>query len=213
MLAIKQRIKGLYAITPDESDTAHLLQQVKPALENGLRLLQYRNKTANTGLRLEQAQALRAQCRHFGATFIVNDDVALAAQVDADGVHLGRDDAGIRAARATLGRDKIIGASCYADLERARHALNASADYLAFGSCFASPTKPQAALVSLARLREVRQVFDVPLVAIGGIDVNNAHLVLNAGIDAVAVISALFNACDIAATTRDFCKLFDVEHA
>lgn len=205
-------IKGLYAVTPDLADTALLVAKVEIVLAAGARLLQYRNKTVDAGMRREQAEALRDRCRHHGATFIINDDVGLACALDADGVHVGVDDAAVSMARARLGGGKIIGASCYDDLQRARMAAAHGADYLAFGSFFASSVKPGAVRAPLAILPAAR-ALGLPLTAIGGLTLANAGEVIAAGADAVAVISALFAAPDIEAATRQFCQLFQVTAA
>ncbi len=200
-------IKGLYAVTPDLADTAALVAKVDAVLGAGVRLLQYRNKTADAPTRRAQALALGELCRRHAATLIVNDDVALAAAIDADGVHLGDDDAQVAAARAQLGRDKIIGVSCYDSLERARAAAAQGADYIAFGSFFASSVKPAAVRAPLSLLPTAR-VFKLPVVAIGGITLDNARVLIEAGADAIAVISALFAARDPAFAASQFCQLF-----
>lgn len=201
-------IKGLYAVTPDIADTALLLRKVEAALAGGARQLQYRNKAADAALRLAQAGALRDLCRRYAATLVINDHVELAAATAAGGVHVGREDSAVAKARAELGPDKIIGVSCYDDFTRAATAVAEGADYVAFGSFFASLTKPGATRVPLALLGQARRRFGVPLVAIGGINLENAGAVIAAGADAVAVISALFDADDIAAAAREFCNLF-----
>jgi thiamine-phosphate pyrophosphorylase len=204
-------VNGLYAITPDCSDTASLLKQVEAAIGGGAQILQYRNKTAEQQLRLQQAGALRALCRTYGILFIVNDDVELAAAVKADGVHLGVCDATVAGARARIGENKIIGVSCYADLQRAHEVATQGANYVAFGSFFTSPTKPNAVRPALDLLRQARHQLALPLVAIGGIDLHNARSVIAAGADAVAVLSGLFEADDIAGTAREFRNLFTLE--
>ena len=201
-------IKGLYAVTPDLADTTLLLRKVGAALAGGARLLQYRNKTAHTALRLERASALSTLCQRYAAALIINDHVSLAPATGAAGVHVGREDAAAAKARAELGPGKIIGVSCYDDMARATAAVGEGADYIAFGSFFASPTKPGATRAPLALLAQARQQFKVPVIAIGGIDLENAATVISAGADAVAVISALFDARDITATAREFCNLF-----
>jgi len=201
-------IKGLYAITPDCADTADLLRRARLALAGGARVLQYRNKSATAELRLEQASALRELTREFAVPFIVNDDVHLAAQVDADGVHLGARDGSLYAAREALGKHKIIGISCYNCLPLARDAVGAGADYVAFGAFFPSSVKHDAAVADIELLRRARAEFAVPLVAIGGIAAQNGALLVDAGADALAVISALFDAADIQAAAQDFSKLF-----
>ena len=203
-----QPINGLYAVTPELADTAQLVAQVETVLGAGARLLQYRNKAAGAAKRREQAGALAQLCKRYEATFIVNDDVALASVVNADGVHLGHDDAPLKAARAQLGPRKIIGVSCYDELARARQAAEHAADYIAFGSFFASQVKPLAPRAPLALLGKAR-ALGLPMVAIGGITLDNAHELVNAGAHAVAVISALFSAPHPALATRAFCQLFD----
>ncbi len=201
-------VRGLYAITPDESDTAELLRKVRLALLGGVRVLQYRNKTADTVLRLKQAEALRELTRGFAVPLIVNDDAALAQQVAADGVHLGGADGSVAEARALLGSGKLIGVSCYNRLVLAHDAVSLGADYVAFGSFFSSTVKPDAVVATPDLLRQARRELAVPLVAIGGITVKNGAQLLEAGADALAVISALFDAVDIEAAARDFSKLF-----
>jgi len=204
------RLRGLYAITPDEADSARLASRVRAALENGdaagWAALQYRNKAARPALRLEQARMLGALARARGVPFIVNDDVELAIAVDADGVHVGRDDADLAVARRRI-PDKLLGASCYDSLDAARAAVAAGADYVAFGSVFPSSTKPAAVRAPLALLREAR-ALGVPVVAIGGIRLENAPAVLQAGADALAVISDLFDATDVGARARAYVRLF-----
>ena len=201
-------IRGLYAITPDCADTADLLRRVRLALAGGARVLQYRNKSADAVLRLAQAAALRELTREFAVPFIVNDDVHLAAQVDADGVHLGSMDGSLYTARVVLGKRKIIGISCYNQFLLARNAVDAGADYVAFGAFFPSGIKPGAVVANVELLRQARAEFTVPLVAIGGITVQNGVSLVHAGADALAVISALFDTADIQAAAQDFSKLF-----
>lgn len=203
-------IKGLYAITPDISDTQDLLRRARFAMEGGASVLQYRNKTADAGLRLTQARALRELSRELAVTLIINDDVHLAAQVEADGVHLGETDATLLAARAVLGQDKIIGVSCYNRLPLAREAVAAGADYVAFGAFFPSTVKPGAVHAGCELLRAN---LGVPRVAIGGITPANGAMLVQAGADALAVISALFDADDIRAAAQDFSKLFEQDLA
>jgi thiamine-phosphate pyrophosphorylase len=203
-----EALSGLYAITPDCNDTADLLLRSRGALTGGARVLQYRNKSADAVLRRVQATALRELTREFGVTFIVNDDAALAALTDADGVHLGAADGDIAAARVTLGGRKIIGVSCYNHLSRAEIAARAGADYVAFGAFFPSGVKPDALRAEVNLLRAARAKLAVPLVAIGGITAHNGALLVEAGADALAVISALFDAADIAAAARELSNLF-----
>jgi len=186
-----QRLRGLYALTPGLDDTTLLLAKVAAALEGGATAVQYRNKDAAASLRQAQALALARLHAARGALYLVNDDPALAASVGADGVHLGEDDASIMSARELLGPDRIIGVSCYNDFERARAAVEAGADYVAFGSFFPSATKPAACRADLGLLQQARSL-GVPVVAIGGIDADNARTLIDAGADAVAVINSVF---------------------
>lgn len=201
-------IKGLYALTPDSIDTEDLRQRVKLALAGGVRVLQYRNKTADAAVRMKQARAMRELTREYGATYIVNDDAQLAVLVDADGVHLGATDGEIKAARALLGHSKLIGVSCYNQLSLAHSAVKAGADYVAFGAFYASTVKPDAAVATLDLLRSARAELKVPIVAIGGISVDNGAALVQAGADALAVISAVFDAADIQLAANDLVKLF-----
>jgi thiamine-phosphate pyrophosphorylase len=204
-------LAGLYVLTPDGADTQRLADQVHAALAGGASAVQYRNKTAPPDVRLEQARALRAACAADGAIFIVNDDVELAAAVEADGVHLGRDDATVAAARKRLGSEAMIGVSCYDSLARAEAAVGAGADYIAFGSFFASSVKPDAVHADVTLLSAARQRWNVPVVAIGGITSANASLLIAAGADAVAVISDVFGSADprvVAQRARQIAELF-----
>jgi len=164
--------------------------------------VQYRSKRAGARRRQEQARALAALCREYGARLIVNDTPELAAMCGGDGVHLGADDAPIAQARRVLGPNAVIGVSCYSSLQRAMQAAYDGADYVAFGAVFPSATKPAATPASLSLLRQARRAIDLPIVAIGGINATNAGQVIESGADAVAVVSALFGAPDIESEAR-----------
>lgn len=204
-------MKGLYAITPESASTDELIASVRQALQGGASVVQYRNKSAGPALRKEQALALLAMTRSKGVPLIINDDVRLAAAIDADGAHVGRDDDAVAMARSAL-PGKLLGASCYASLEAARAAIAQGADHVAFGSVFASSTKPDAPRAPLELFTQARSLA-VPLVAIGGITLANAPLVLAAGADCVAVIADLFGAADIAARAVQYNRLFEVHPA
>ena len=201
-------IKGLYAITPDSRSNDDLLRRVKLALTGGVQVLQYRNKIADAAQALTQARALRELTLEFGTTFIINDDVQLASAVDADGVHLGKTDGDVASARTMLVGSKLVGVSCYNQLQLARDAVSAGADYVAFGAFYASSVKPDAVVATVDMLREARAELDVPIVAIGGIDVDNGVVLVQAGADALAVISAVFDAADIQLAAKNLAKLF-----
>jgi len=201
-------IAGLYALTPDLLDSDELLSRVSEALAGGVNAIQYRNKLASPPLKRAQALALRDLCSGQGATFIVNDDVDLAYAVDADGVHLGREDAPLALARRRLGATAIIGASCYNSLERAKSAIAEGADYIAFGSFFPSPIKPDAVRAQPSLIPAAKSRWNVCVVAIGGITLAAASSLIAAGADALAVISAVFDAPDIAAAAKAFREAF-----
>lgn len=196
---------GLYAIT--DGPRADLFDAAAAALRGGAVVLQYRDKTQDAPRRLAEALRLRALCTAARATFIVNDDVALAHAVGADGVHLGEGDEAIAAARARLGAEAIIGSSCYDSLARARQLAAAGADYLAFGAFHASPTKPVARRADPGLLAAAKPL-GLPLVAIGGITRDNARALIDAGADFVAVISGVFARTDIESAARDYAILF-----
>jgi thiamine-phosphate pyrophosphorylase len=191
--------RGLYAVTQDDLLLPRLSAMVDAALKGGVKFVQYRNKIAPSPLRRSQAAELLRICRAADAKLIVNDDLALALEIGADGVHLGRDDGDLAAARAALGPDKILGVSCYNEISRAEAAAAAGADYIAFGAVFASPTRPDAAHAPLSLLTEAKRL-GLPIAAIGGITLDNAETVINAGADMLAVITNLFDTMDV--TTR-----------
>jgi thiamine-phosphate pyrophosphorylase len=201
-------LKGLYAVTPDLADTAELLRRVEQALLGGVRLVQYRNKPAGAALRQAQSMALLGLCRQNSVPLVINDDLQLAMDIGADGVHLGREDGDLAAARAALGPGKLLGVSCYDDMERAREAKRIGADYIAFGSFFASPTKPDAVRAPLTLLTRAREEFGLPVCAIGGITLQNAPQLIAAGADLLSVITDLFEAPDIRARAAAYTSLF-----
>lgn len=199
--------RGVYLITPDEPDTASLLARVAPLLAAGPTWLQYRNKTASAVLRREQALALQPLCAAHGVPLIINDDPALAREVGAAGVHLGGSDGDIGAARALLGPDAIIGASCYDQLDNARRAIAAGASYVAFGAFFPTTTKVTSSRAHPDLLRQ-SAALGVPRVAIGGLTPDNVGPLIAAGADLVAVVSGVFAAPDPVATLRAYLARF-----
>lgn len=198
---------GLYLVTPDWDDTARLVAASRAALLGGASLLQYRHKTADAGLRLEQARALRALTREFDAALIVNDELALALAVGADGVHLGREDGDMTAVRAAAAQ-LAVGVSCYADFERARAAHAAGAAYVAFGAMYASPTKPHAPPAPLELIGRARCELGARVACIGGITADNAQALVDAGADWVAVITDIYQALDPQAQAAKIAALF-----
>lgn len=205
----KPACRGLYAVTdafllPDD----RLVAAVENAILGGARLIQYRDKSDDGARRLSQARALSELCRRHEVPLIVNDDVELAARVGAAGVHIGRDDPAFATARARLGEAALIGVSCYDRLTLALDAERVGADYVAFGAFFPSPTKPEEVRAPLGLLREAKVGLKIPVVAIGGITPDNAPLLLDAGADALAVVSAVFAQPDIRDAARRFAALF-----
>jgi thiamine-phosphate pyrophosphorylase len=206
---MKPRIHGLYAI----ADRTYLaadafVPAVRAALAGGARVIQYRDKSSDPDTRTRIAGELNALCRDAGMPFLINDDLALARSVGAAGVHLGRDDPEIGKARAALGDNAVIGVSCYNDLDRARAAQAAGADYVAFGRFFPSRTKPQAVPATSELLRAARAALEIPIVAIGGITPENGGSLIEAGADALAVIAGVFGQPDIRAAAARYALLF-----
>jgi len=202
-------LRGLYLVTPELADTDALLGAVACVLSARPAIVQYRSKLVDPALRREQASRLLALCRQARIPLVINDDLALALEIDADGAHLGRDDGDLAGARKALGPARILGASCYGEWARAEAAVAAGVDYVAFGAMFPSSTKPQAPLAPLEMLTRAKTEFGLPVAAIGGITLDNAPLLIAAGADLPAVISDVFSAPDPAARAAAYAGLFD----
>lgn len=202
------RIRGLYAITPEHLRGAALITAVRAALAGGASVVQYRAKQVEPEIARDEASLIRAACTDFGAALVVNDDSALALEVCADAIHVGRDDASLQETRRVVGGTMMIGVSCYDRLDLAVDATQAGADYVAFGSFFPSAVKPGAVRPPVSLLSEARRRLSVPIVAIGGITVDNAPQLIDAGADAVAVITGLFEAEDVRARAAAFLECF-----
>jgi thiamine-phosphate pyrophosphorylase len=207
---MKPELRGLYAITSQAicASPARLEAGVAAAIAGGARLIQYRDKLSDAATRLANARQLRQRCRDAGVRFIVNDDMQLAAEVEADGVHLGKSDGAIGTARALLGEKVLIGVSCSGDLARALAAQQQGADYVAFGRFYDSNTKPDAPLASIEVLREARAQLRLPIVAIGGVTPDNAAPLLAAGAGMIAAVDGVFGAANIEAAARHYAALF-----
>lgn len=211
--------RGLYGITPEWDNTDRLVRAVEAAAAGGMAALQWRRKTADPASRLSQARALAARCKKLGVVFIINDDWRMAAAIDADGVHLGREDGPLSEARRALGPDKIIGRSCYNDLTLVRQALADGADYIALGALHPSKIKPDAVRATLEHIQQARQLAEqaitpatparAAIIAIGGITPQNAAPIIQAGADSIALISALFESRDIQAAAAQCQALFE----
>ncbi|HLA29516.1 MAG TPA: thiamine phosphate synthase [Pseudomonas sp.] len=204
------KLRGLYAITDSQLLTGKLLPYVEAALKGGATLLQYRDKSTDEARRLREAQALRELCNRYGASLIINDDAELAARLGV-GLHLGQTDGSLSAARALLGRQAIIGGTCHAQLELADVAAKEGASYVAFGRFFDSNTKPGAPAATLDLLDAAKSRVNLPLVAIGGVTLDNAPQLIAHGASMVAVIHGLFgadSAAEVERRARAFSDLF-----
>lgn len=201
-------MRGLYLVTPNWDDTDNLLERTAQALEAGTALVQYRHKDATPDLRIEQATALLRLCRRHGVPLIINDHVELCAALDADGVHVGGTDESVARVRAALGTDKIVGASCYGDLDLALSAQQAGASYVAFGGFYPSVVKLYPVTTPPGIVAHAKQQLSVPVVVIGGMNVSNAAPLVAFGADMVAAISSVYLAEDPAFAVREFNQLF-----
>lgn len=206
---LTRHLSGLYAITDTQlMPGEQLLEKVEAGLRGGISLVQYRDKSAQHLRRRSDARALAQLCHRYGRPLLINDDIELAAEVAAAGVHLGQGDAGVADARLRLGADSIIGITCHDRLDLALQAQAEGADYVAFGAFFPSSTKPGAIPAAIQLLDDARQQLDIPIVAIGGIRVDNASKLIEPGADMVAVIHSLFATDDVEARARQFSQLF-----
>ncbi len=189
----KDKLKGLYAITDEQLIAEdNFARSIEQALQGGARIIQYRDKSADQSKRFQQATCLQALCKQYHAICIINDDIALAKAVNADGVHLGKEDVSISQAREILGANSIIGISCYNKLTIALTAENNNASYVAFGAIFSSPTKPDAVNAGTKLIARAKAQLSIPVCAIGGISDKNIQQVIHQGADMAAVISSLF---------------------
>lgn len=210
---INMQLAGIYAITDDSLLPGQkLLSAVEAALRAGICLLQYRSKSHSATDKLVSAKALQALCARYHTPLIINDDTSLCEAAAAAGVHLGRQDGSIEAARKQLGDSAIIGVTCHACIEDALQAENQGADYVAFGRFFPSLSKPEAAAADLEILIQAREQLSIPIVAIGGINAENGALVLQAGADILAVIHAIFGSDDVSAQTRKLVDVYNHAH-
>ncbi|HIG79982.1 MAG TPA: thiamine phosphate synthase [Cycloclasticus sp.] len=211
MNTIKCR-KGLYAITPNQPNTALLLEQIEHALQGKLALLQYRDKTSTATEKLHRAKTIHALCLKYDTPLIINDDPALALACQAEGVHLGQSDGSIQQARKLLGEKAIIGATCHHQLELAIKAETNGADYVAFGRFFHSSTKPGVPLANTQLIKDALNTLAIPIVAIGGITLENAAPLVQAGITNLAVVDNIFSQSNIRQACLKFDHLFYCNH-
>lgn len=205
----KKKLQGLYAITDEKLITEEQFRQsVESALQGGVRIIQYRDKSNNLQKRLQQANTLRSLCELYQAICIINDDIELSKAVKAHGVHLGRNDVSITRARQMLGENAIIGVSCYNDLSLAAEAEKNKADYIAFGAMFSSPTKPSAIVAGPDMISKAKQQLSIPICTIGGITEKNIKQVLQQGADMTAIISGIFSSDDIKNSAKKLSQYF-----
>ena len=201
-------MKGLYLVTPDWDDTDKLLAATEQGLLGGASLLQYRHKTAHDDLQQEQARALLALCRRYRVPFIINDHLALCAMLDADGIHVGGTDASVAAVRTLLGKDKIVGASCYGDLDLARQSAAAGASYVAFGGFYPSRVKQYEVSTAPDIITRAKAEIPLPICVIGGMNVHNSRPLVQLGANLVAAISSVYLAEDRQHAATEFAQLF-----
>ena len=201
-------MKGLYLVTPDWDDTEALIKATEIALTVGVGLLQYRHKTASGELRLEQASALLKLCRQYNVPFIINDHIDLCIALDADGIHVGGTDASVAVVRTLIGKEKILGASCYGDFALAEQAQIAGASYVAFGGFYPSRVKKYEVSTPASIVSKAKAELTVPVCVIGGMTPENAKPLVKEGADMVAAISSVYSAADIATAVREFAAHF-----
>lgn len=201
-------LQGLYVITDPSLCGTNILNMVEQAILGGAQIIQYRNKKSDKQQQRIEASAIQSLCQKHNRIFLVNDDVSLALETNADGVHLGQTDGEISSARKLLGDNKIIGVTCHSDIHAAISAQNQSANYVAFGRFYPSLTKPAAPAASINILQQAKSQLQIPIVAIGGISVENATPLINAGADMLAVIHAVFAQDNIKKVTTEFSNLF-----
>jgi thiamine-phosphate pyrophosphorylase len=201
-------LAGLYLVTPDWDDTEKLVEVSEQALQGGATLLQYRHKTADAALRKKQATALRELCQRYQRPFIINDHVELCMELDADGIHVGGQDATVEKVRSAVGATKIVGASCYGDLQLARTAQQQGASYVAFGGFYPSRIKKYPVTTPHEIVTQSKSTINLPIVVIGGMTAENCAPLITAGADMVAVISSVYFAEDPQQAARDLCDLF-----
>lgn len=205
---MNKNLNGLYLVTPDWDDTEKLIEVTEQALQSGAALLQYRHKTADAQLRKKQARALHDLCRRYQRPFIINDHVELCLELDADGVHVGGMDAPIAQVRNAIGPDKIVGATCYGDLQLARSAEKQGASYIAFGGFYPSRVKKYPVTTPHTMVTQAKSEIALPIVVIGGMTLGNCPPLISAGADMVAVISSVYFADDPKLAAREFNELF-----
>ncbi|MGB2692089.1 MAG: thiamine phosphate synthase [Thermodesulfobacteriota bacterium] len=206
---MRHNLKGLYVITDKKLiDRDSFVETVEKSIKGGARIVQLREKDTPENEIISLGSELLEVTKSYGVPLIINDSPELAREIGADGVHLGGDDTSISNARKILGNDSIIGITCYNQIERGFKAVENGADYVAFGTPYYTPTKPEREPTSIEILREaVRLINNIPIFAIGGITKENASPILDTGVDGIAVITSVFGSTDPEATTRELAAL------
>ncbi len=203
-------LHGLYGITPNNLSNEILIERIELALLHGLKILQYRNKGKDVRNQVKQASAIKILCQKYNVPLIINDNVDIALEVNAEGLHIGKDDVSLNIAREKLGDDVLIGVSCYGNLKLAEESIKLGADYVAFGSFFKSLTKPDAPTIDENILQMAREKLRCPIVAIGGITPENGLKLVKNGADMLAVINTLFSTHSYKEGAKKMAQLFEV---
>jgi len=207
---MKKKLRGLYAITNGSfGEKKKWLSDIENAIKGGVKIIQYRSKTNDEEFEIRRAGLLKRLCEKHNCILIINDNAVLAKKINADGLHVGKNDISINKAKKILGENSIIGVSCYNDLGRARSAEKNNASYVAFGSFFQSMTKPDAVSADIKILKRAKSELGIPICAIGGINRENAKDVINAGVDMIALMSGIFLVSDINHEARHISSLFN----
>lgn len=205
-LRVEAETMTLYAVTDRAwAKEVTLMEQVKQALKGGITFLQLREKKLSEGEFIKEAREMKKLAAQYQIPFVINDNIKVALEVDADGVHIGQDDMSVEEARKLLGEDKIIGVSAH-NVNEALKAQKGGADYLGVGAVCATSTKKDANVVSKEEIKKIKEAVDIPIVAIGGIKKDNIDALTGTGIDGVAVVSAIFGAKDIIKDTKELLK-------
>ena len=200
-------LQGLYVLTNDRFFRHHeWADRIEQSILGGANIIQLREKNLPDQALLPLANIIQEICGYYDATFIINDRVSLAHKINADGVHIGRDDLQFSAARQYLGPNFIIGVSCYRNIYRALHLQYTGADYVAFGSIFASQTKTKANRCPISVIVKAKQLLNIPVCAIGGIDSVSIRAVSRTGADMFATSHAVFNAADPRVAANNLCQ-------
>lgn len=205
-MRVEKKDMQVYAVTDRHwLKGESLYSQVEKALEGGATFIQLREKNLDEEHFLQEAVEIQKLCKKYQVPFVINDNVTIALEMDADGVHVGQDDMEAGDVRQRLGADKIIGVSAH-NVEEALLAQEKGADYLGVGAVFPTSSKDDVSVLSFETLKEICAAVDIPVVAIGGINRDNIDKLTGSGIDGVAVISAIFAQEDITAATQELVK-------